>query len=352
MDRSSAARPNGDSDRNALPQLRTGPWMSSHIARWCAAQQNWDKIHYDLAYATRVAGLPGTVINGALKQHLIVRFLEAALPGAWVWRLDYRFSGMDIVGQSLEVYGESTETRVIDGRTFVRVDFRIQNVEQGADTTTGTAVCILDAGRDPALFVDRDLHAPQQWLLDVSVRDRDLDMPSHVNSKLGERLESVESDYAIDFSRLRLFAEAIGEQRPLYFAPGFESAGKIGDVLAPPLFPLHALEFLPGSRPLSTDPAAIGREGVSEVGRHMAGHFGFEIGWNGGNSVQVHSLARVGERVAAESVLVGAYSRVGRFAGRMLFFETLNRYRTSDGRPLLTERQVMICRSTGDKGGE
>ena len=41
-----------------LPALRKGPWTSAHLVRWCAAQQNWDRIHYDQAYAQQVAGLP------------------------------------------------------------------------------------------------------------------------------------------------------------------------------------------------------------------------------------------------------------------------------------------------------
>ena len=337
------------SPSKALPRLHTGPWTSSHIVRWCAAQQNWDKIHYDLAYATQVAKLPGTVINGALKQHLIVRFLEQALPQAWVWRLDYRFGAMDLVGQSLEIHGTVSDTRERDGKTFIRIDFAIRNVEQDLDTTTGTAVCIQGARTDPARFLDEGLSAPAQWGLDRSVRDTDSGLPARVSAQVGQRLERVASDYAIDLSRLRLFADAVGEERPVHFDPDCVEAQAAGAVLATPLYPLHALEVRPGSRPLSADPRAMGREGVSEVGRGMAGRFGVETGWNGGNSVQVHSLARAGERVVAESLLAGAYTRVGRAGGRMVFFETLNSYATDTGRPLLTERQVIICRVADDE---
>jgi hypothetical protein len=185
--------------------------------------------------------------------------------------------------------------------------------------------------------------------LDQSIRPDDETMPAHVRAKLGTQIERIESDYAIDLSRLRLFAEAVGGLNPMHFDPESPVAKAVGAVLATPLFPLHALESKPGKLALSTDPEAMGREGVNEIGRHMAGHFGYEIAWNGGNKVEVHSLARAGERVTAESILVGAYARVGKVGGRMFFFETLNRYRTITGRPLVTERQTMICRAKTEK---
>lgn len=331
---------------SALLPLSKGPWTSSHIARWCAAQQNWDKIHYDRSYAIDVAKLPGTIINGALKQHLIVQFLVEAFDGrAWIWRIDYRFGAMDLVGQSLEVRGAIAGVRRHEGRYFVSIDVSIHNRDQDKVTTTGTAIVVCHGGDGVEWMDSAGVETPPDLRLDEAVGSEDPSTPQRVRSKLGARLEYVESDYAIDLSRLRLFADAIGGLRPVHFDPHSPQARKHGGVLAPPLFPIHGLEALPGKLPLSSDPQAMGREGVYEVGRDMARHFGIEIAWNGGNKVEVHSLARVGERICAESTLVSARSRTGRQAGSMIIFETLNRYRVVDGRPLITERQTMICRS-------
>ena len=68
------------------------------------------------------------------------------------------------------------------------------------------------------------------------------------------------------------------------------------------------------------------------------------ISLNAGNQVQVHSLARAGERIRARSTLVGARRRSGARGGDMVFFETLNHYTETGGRPLLTERQSMVFR--------
>lgn len=333
-----------------LPPLQKGLLTSSHIVRWCAAQQNWDKIHYDLDYARDVAKLPGTIINGALKQHLITQFLTEAFDGdAWIWRLDYRFAAMDFVGQALEVRGRIAEIQTHRDQIFVTVDVAIFNCDLKKSTTTGTAIVVYPSSGGARLDA-MDVNAPAELRLDQSVRSPDPATPANVRAKLGSRLEYVESDYAIDLSRLRLFADAVGGLRPVHYDPECSQAKAIGGVVGTPLFPLHALEGMPGSRPLSLARESMGREGVNEVGRDMARHFGTQIAWNGGNKVEVYALAKVGERVAAESVLAAAFTRVGRIGGPMLLFETVNRYGVVNGRPLMTERQTMICRLSDDGG--
>jgi acyl dehydratase len=331
---------------STLLPLRKGPLTTGHIVRWCAAQQNWDKIHYDQPYAVGIAGLPSTIINGALKQHLIAQFLTEAFDGrAWIARIDYRFTSMDLVGETLEVRGRIAQVRDWSGLQLLFVDVVIHNLDQGKDTTAGTAIILYQAGGETAWTKGAGRELPEDLRLDQSVLPPDPSIPNHIRQKLGTRVEYVESSYAIDLSRLRLFAEAVGGLRAVHFDPGSAEAIAAGGVLAPPLFPIHGLEALPGRFPLSTDPRAMGREGVNEVGRDMARLFGIQIAWNGGNKVQIYSLAKAGERISAESTLVGAYSKSGRLGGRMMFFETLNRYRVAGGRELMVERQTMICRT-------
>lgn len=325
--------------------------MSSHIVRWCAAQQNWDKIHYDQRYAHDVSGLPGPVINGALKQHLIVQFLNDSLKSGWVWRLDYRFTGMDFIGQTLEVRGTISAVEKRIGYTLSHVDITIHNRELDETTTSGKAIVIFSDDHDLRFQGPSNLSLPDDFKVDENPSAEDPKAPVEVRAKLGKRLEYLRSDYAIDLSRLRLFADAIGGVHRIHYDPTCPGA-KEGKVLAPPLYPLHGIELMPGQRPLSTDPMSIGREGVNEIGRDMRRHFGIEISWNGGNKVEIHSLAAVGERIAAESTLVAAAHRVGRRGGPMLCFETLNRYNVVNGRALLSERQTMICRLPEGRGGE
>lgn len=327
----------------ALLPLDKPRFTSAHIVRWMAAQQNWDRIHFDQAFCSDVAKLEAPLINGALKQHLIVQFLAKALPGAWPWRLDYQFIGPDFIGHKLRVRGTAGPRIVHAGRVFVNVAVQIVNLDRAQITTRGEAVVVFNENHTPLLDA-LDLDAPPGMALPLHIVPADATTDAHVNARLGTELDVRESRYPVDLSRLRLFAEAVMDLDPLHYDPA--AASPWGSVVAPPLFPLHGLEALPGTYPLGEVPDAQGREGVNEVGRDLGPMFGFSPrgGMNGGNRVQVHSLVRVGERIRARSVLAAARRRTGSRGGEMMIFETLNEYSETGGRPLLTERQTVVVR--------
>ena len=328
-----------------LPALDKGPLTSSRIVRWCAAQENWDRIHYDLDYARNVAKLPHMVINGALKQHLLVQFLTEAFDGAgWIWRLDYRFVGMDLVGQSLSVRGTVRRIEPAGGRTFAHVDLHIFNADAGRMTTNGTAVVMFLAGEAAPLDALDLLREGATLTLSDPVADAQV--PAAARNKVGAEIDRVTAYSPVELARLRLFAEAVMNVRPIHYDPAAGAQGPYGTVVALPLFPIHALSRAPGTRELSTDPMAFGREGASEVGRNIAQMFDLPPQGllNGSNKAQVHSLLRVGETVRARSRLAAARYREGARGGAMMIFETANEYETTSGRPLLTEHQSIIQR--------
>jgi acyl dehydratase len=326
-----------------LPPLEKPRFTAAHVVRWMAAQQNWDRIHFDQAFCRDMARLEAPVINGALKQHLIIQFLQRALPGAWPWRVDYQFTGPDFVGQKLQVRGTTGASRTAGGNTFLEVDVVVFNVDKGEVTTRGHATVILPSGSQPVLDA-LNVEAPDDLELPLAPVPADPATPAVFAKRLGQELDRRESRYGIDLSRLRLFAEAVMDLDPVHFDP--DAASPWGGVVAPPLFPLHGLEALPGSFPLSEAPDAQGREGVNEVGRDFAAQFGLRAagGMNAGNRVQVHSLAGLGERIAARSMLASIRKRSGPRGGEMVFVESLNHYTTTEGRPLVTERQTMVVR--------
>jgi len=330
-----------------LPPLAKPRFTSTHVLRWLAAQQNWDKIHFDQAYCRDVARLESPVINGALKQHFIFQFLSRAFgDAAWPWRVDYRFTGADHIGDRLSVQGRVNSVQEQGPLAFVRVELGIHNERRAELTTRGDAVVIVDRRGHPLLDA-LGVAAPTELALPREVDAPDPGMAGRTAPTLGAVLDERESDYAIDLSRLRLFADAVIGLPARHSDLAAGAASPYGAVVAPPLFPLHALEARPGARPLSEDDAAQGREGVSEVGRDLAERFGISAagGMNAGNRVQVHSLARLGERVRAHSVLAAARRREGARGGTMLFVESLNDYHTVEGRPLLSERQTVVFRN-------
>jgi acyl dehydratase len=325
----------------ALGPLHKGPWTASRLARWCAAQQNWDRIHYDQAYAQGPAGLAERVVNGALKQHLLVQLLDETFGGAArVARLAYRFSGPDFVGESLEVNGRVRSVDPHEGSLLIRVDLAIRNVERGRDTTTGSATLV--ARTDGAPGPDPAAALPASERLDETVQPVAGPVPAALAALLGAEYETITSAVPLELGRLYLFADAVGGLDPAYHAPGDGRAPT-----APPLFPIHALQQLPGTLPLSDRPEAMGREGVSEAGRDFGRRFGLPDhgAVNGGNDAEIHGVLAVGETVQASSRLIGASVKTGSQGTPMLLTTVLNTYRTTTGRLLLRERHTSIFRN-------
>jgi hydroxyacyl-ACP dehydratase HTD2-like protein with hotdog domain len=323
----------------------TEPFTSAHLVRWCAAQQNWDKIHYDADYARRFGGLPERVVNGALKQHLLVRYLVDAFDAsARIVRLNYKFGGPDFVGERLELCGRIVRTETANESQFAAVELEIRNPVQGKVTTTGNALVRLDT--PPWSAVDWEA-LPAAWRLDESVAPSDGAVPAAVQALLGVEDEQVSSFCALDASRLRLFADAVSGLRPWHYDIRAAAAAGLDAVVAPDLFPIHSIEPEPGALPFSQDPIAMGREAVSEVGRNFARRFGFPGNGmvNGGNETEIHSSLRVGETACASSRLLSARVKTGTRGGDMLFTTGLNTYKTATGRLLMREKQLIIYRN-------
>jgi acyl dehydratase len=311
--------------------------------RWCAAQQNWDRIHYDLDYARDHANLPGTIINGALKQHLLAFYLLERLgPGSWIRSLTYRFTGIDLVGDTLELFGTVVGVKREGPYKIVSVELGISNTRTGQPTTVGSADVLLSTDGEPVL----DDLGCNTFVAIPEPDDGNDAIAERILGLVGEVIEEVTSYVPVEKGRLALFADAVMNVPDLFYDDEAAAEGPYGAVVAPPLYPIHSLTARPDTRPLNNSTQSMGREGVCEIGRDFATIFDFKPTGllNGGNQVWVHSLARAGETVRGRSRLLSARRRHGRKGGDMLILETNNTYETVDGRPLLTEQLTIIYR--------
>jgi acyl dehydratase len=136
-----------------LPDLVRGPLTTSHVMRWSAAIENWHRIHYDQPFAVEHDGLPGLLLNGTYKQHLLVGLMRGWLePAGWLAKIAMSFRGMDLVGDTLTAWGRVTETREQDGLGLVNCEIGIRN-QRDENGTTGTAVGVLPLrGGDPVPY--------------------------------------------------------------------------------------------------------------------------------------------------------------------------------------------------------
>jgi acyl dehydratase len=130
--------------------LVKGTITTAHIMRWSAAVENWHRIHYDQAFATGHDGLPGVLINGSWKQHVLVQLMKDAMgPLGWLWKIRFRYRKMDIAGDAITAEGEVLETQVVDGLGFVTCRVRLVNADGGL-STDGIAIGVVPLRDGPA----------------------------------------------------------------------------------------------------------------------------------------------------------------------------------------------------------
>lgn len=328
-----------------LPPRVTGPWTSAHVVRWCAAQQNWDRIHHDADYARAVAGLPHPVVNGALKQNLITLYLQDSFPaGAWLWHLDCRFDSFDFVGDELEARGRVVNVQEQRESLIIRVEVTMQNRTFRTITSSASAVIVMALDGSPIPDAFGLENAGFAW---PDEKEHDLaGVPEAIAGRIGRQLEHLRSYTPVDQGRLRLFADALGCRSPIYYDLEAGRRSIHGGVVALPWFPTHALSMRPGERNLTNEPRAMGREAVCEVGRDMPSIFDLPPQGlrSAGNRAQFHSLLRLGETVEATSCLADVKCAVADDKSRSLIFHTRNEYKTTAGRPLLSEVTAILCR--------
>ena len=134
-----------------IGSIDKGVMTTTHIMRWSAAIENFHRIHYDHPFATGHDGLPGVLINGSWKQHILIQMLKDSFgPGGWLWKLNFRYKKMDIAGDAVRGAAEVVGKQVIDGLSFVTL--RVKLVDQnGTTSTAGTAIGVLPVRGGPAV---------------------------------------------------------------------------------------------------------------------------------------------------------------------------------------------------------
>lgn len=126
-----------------LPALRKGPLTTAHLMRWSAAMENWHRIHYDQAYAKNCEKLPELLINGSLKQQFIMELLTAwAGPDGWAWKASFQFRSMNLVDETLSIWGRVREKSDGPGYGLVELDLGILN-NGNKESTPGNATVAL-----------------------------------------------------------------------------------------------------------------------------------------------------------------------------------------------------------------
>ena len=150
----------------------------------------------------------------------------------------------------------------------------------------------------------------------------------------------------VERGQIRRHAQALMDDDPIYWDDNHAKDTRLGGVVAPPLFPLHALRAPAGSSNqfahAAGDPDFDGStrgvmKGLPPVPVPLTRIL------NGGNEVEVYQLARPGERIRVRSRYAEMYEREGR-TGPMVFLITETQYHNNRGELLLKARQIRILR--------
>jgi acyl dehydratase len=324
-----------------------GPLTVMHLVRWCAAMENWHRIHYDERFCQEHEGLPGPLVNGSWKQQILAQLLkEWAGPTGWLLALQYQFRGMDTLGATLTARGTVTAVDVHGDDGDVRCRVELVNAD-GEATTAGEAVVRVPTRGAPPLRVPVDPDDSRQF--SATSGRPGASCPPQFQEYLGLRSETLVSTDAVEASTLRQFMQSIMASDPDYYDESAAASGRFGRVVAPPLYPLYALR-VPAAAP---DPlAAASRDpdfdGASQTPWSSFGLPGLEGApqriLNAGNGIDLFSYAPIGTHIAVESTYQDIEEKQGK-RGPLLFVAVLSRFTVHEtGDLLLLSRQTTILR--------
>lgn len=321
-----------------------GPWSNAHITRWCAAQENWERFHYDYKFATEVFNLEDIVANGNWRKYPMARlFKDWAGHKGWLWKIEMQYRGMHYPFDMFEVWGKIKSMEEVDGLGIVHFDCGMTN-QHGEETTPGTATVVLPLrnGREvPYPFIP-----PESLSSGGFDYQRVENLPNakyvteSIEQYIGNESEGDSWD-EISKSELRRFSQAIPDPDPLYWDEGYAQDTRFGSIMAMPLYPVDGFKH-PPTEPdqltlrLKEDPNYWGGPpGVmsGERDRHLPG-LPKGGGLNGGQSYEILGLARVGERLHRKSTLLDVYEKQGK-QNRLVFTVSGTDYLNDSGDVIL-----------------
>jgi acyl dehydratase len=146
---------------------------------------------------------------------------------------------------------------------------------------------------------------------------------------------------------LRRFVQAVMEDNPVHWDEQVASDSRYGAVVATPLWPMHAIHRAPGTpdplERLWDDPEWDGTDLAAGLGGLPPLDVPLKRVLNGGTEAEFFRLARVGDRITAQSRYVDMTEREGR-SGPMVLVVVETTYTNQDDDVLVRSRMTVIMR--------
>lgn len=168
----------------------------------------------------------------------------------------------------------------------------------------------------------------------------------HAQSLIGTRGPVMTAPHPLDASTLRRFVQAVMEPNPMHFDPAAAKSAAFDSLVAPPLWPAHALVRAAGTEDpleqLQTDPDWDGAAGSIFGGLPDLDLQAKRI-LNGGTEAEFFRYAELGDVISAQSEYVDITEREGR-SGPMAIVRVRTTYTRQDGEPLVRVTMSLIHR--------
>jgi hypothetical protein len=168
-----------------------------------------------------------------------------------------------------------------------------------------------------------------------------------VRAMIGFETDFEDACDPVEQGQIRRHVQAIMDRDPLYYDQAYAASTRFGGIVAPPLFPLHAVTR---SAPAAADPLDPGLADPDFDGSSANVLRGalpppvpLKRTLNGGSEFEIFRLARPGERIRAKSRYVDIYQKNGR-TGPIVFWVIETTYTTTDGELLLRATNTRMLR--------
>lgn len=164
-----------------------------------------------------------------------------------------------------------------------------------------------------------------------------------LSERVGDTVDSVEG-LRVDAGKVAEFADAVGDDDPVFRDPAVAAERGFEGIPAPPTFTRTAM--FPRYRP----------PGVGRLGFDLGFDIRYEL--HGEQAYDYRRPVVVGDTLSGRTTLTDAYEREGQQGGTMTFAVLETEYVDADGDPVLTERETLIETTgtvsdpgSGDEGG-
>jgi acyl dehydratase len=133
-----------------IPDLVKHP-TTTQLVKWAGATQDPARIHYDKDYA-QSAKLPGQIIHGFLKCQWLIQMLTDWIgDDGNIKKINCRYLGMDLPGDTVTCKGKITKKYIQDGDHCVECDIWLGNQREDK-TTAGSAIITLPSNEELLTF--------------------------------------------------------------------------------------------------------------------------------------------------------------------------------------------------------